>query len=149
MKKLAVIFAAMIMAGCANTNNPSNNSYSVNPAETSLDWAGVYQGVLPCADCEGINTTLTLNNDGTFELEQAYKKGITTFIPQATTGKIVWDKSKPLIYINENNEQRTFFVGEGYVQAYDMQGKPIISQLNYTLQQIKTFALETRNQTNN
>ena len=32
---------------------------------TSLDWEGVYRGVVPCADCEGIVTTITLRRDGT------------------------------------------------------------------------------------
>ena len=29
---------------------------SAHNAQNSLDWAGDYQGILPCADCEGINT---------------------------------------------------------------------------------------------
>ena len=30
-------------------------------SKTSVDWVGKYEGTLPCADCEGIKTTLTLN----------------------------------------------------------------------------------------
>lgn len=33
---------------------------------------GTYQGVLPCADCEGIQFELTLNADKTYELKQTY-----------------------------------------------------------------------------
>ncbi len=36
---------------------------------TSLDWAGTYQGILPCADCPGIKTQLVLNSDMTYQAE--------------------------------------------------------------------------------
>src|SRR5690554_3245370 len=39
---------------------------SEHSAQNSLDWSGTYEGVLPCADCEGIKTTIVLNQDGTF-----------------------------------------------------------------------------------
>ncbi len=39
-------------------------------AQNSLDWAGIYQGTLPCADCGGIETELTLNADGTYALTE-------------------------------------------------------------------------------
>ncbi|WP_392559685.1 copper resistance protein NlpE [Orbus mooreae] len=146
MKKLAVIFAVMAVAGCSTQNQQTVNSAAQpqavvdsSTARNSLDWAGVYEGVLPCADCEGIKTTLILNSDNSFKLEQVYQKGKNTFMPQATEGQIEWNKSKPLIYLKEGDETRTFFIGEGYVTAYDMEGQPIQSSLNYTLKQIKVF----------
>ncbi len=33
----------------------------------------VYAGTLPCADCEGIETTITLHTDHTFEQQSVYK----------------------------------------------------------------------------
>ncbi len=33
---------------------------------------GAYQGVLPCADCDGVQFELTLNADKTYELKQTY-----------------------------------------------------------------------------
>ena len=35
-------------------------------AKNSLDYLGTYKGILPCADCEGIETTITLNKDETY-----------------------------------------------------------------------------------
>lgn len=40
---------------------------------------GTFQGVLPCADCAGINTTLVLQENGTYQLTQEYS-GKGTFI---------------------------------------------------------------------
>lgn len=47
------------------------------PEVTVTDGVGVlpqsaYSGVLPCADCSGIQTDLTLNADGTFVMAQEY-----------------------------------------------------------------------------
>ena len=36
------------------------------------DSRGTYQGVLPAADCPGIETTLTLKPDGTYSLHEEY-----------------------------------------------------------------------------
>ena len=36
--------------------------------QNSLDWAGVYEGVLPCANCPGVRTRLTLQRDGSYQL---------------------------------------------------------------------------------
>ena len=44
----------------------------IHNAETSLDYRGTYQGVLPAADCPGIETTLTLKPDGTYSLHEEY-----------------------------------------------------------------------------
>lgn len=138
MKKIMLVLAVMLMAGCS-ASKQTDSVDTEHTAQNSLDWAGVYEGVLPCADCEGIKTTLTLTYDGKFKLEEAYEDGNLTYIPQAMTGNIVWDKSRPVIHLSQNDEQRIYFVGEGYVKAYDIEGNPIESELNYTLNQIQVF----------
>ncbi|MFN2373271.1 MAG: copper resistance protein NlpE N-terminal domain-containing protein [Cyclonatronaceae bacterium] len=60
-----------------NTNGervtvPQTDGQGVHNAANSLDWHGTYTGVLPCADCEGISTTLTLNADETYHLISVY-----------------------------------------------------------------------------
>ncbi|PIE70913.1 MAG: copper homeostasis protein [Deltaproteobacteria bacterium] len=37
-----------------------------------VDYEGVYQGTLPCADCPGIAAKLTLNTDNSFVYETRY-----------------------------------------------------------------------------
>ena len=41
-------------------------------SETSLDWAGIYEGTIPAASCPGIKMTLTLNFDTTYILVSDY-----------------------------------------------------------------------------
>ncbi len=41
-------------------------------SQNSLDWNGTYEATLPCADCPGIKTILTLVADQTFTLSSTY-----------------------------------------------------------------------------
>lgn len=41
-------------------------------SQNALDWNGTYKGTLPCADCEGIETELTLNLDGNYLYKATY-----------------------------------------------------------------------------
>jgi uncharacterized lipoprotein NlpE involved in copper resistance len=36
------------------------------------DCYGTYEGILPCADCGGIKTTLKINSDATYDLRSEY-----------------------------------------------------------------------------
>ena len=42
---------------------------SEHNAQSSLDWAGEYKGLTPCADCSGIKTKLILKSDHTYETD--------------------------------------------------------------------------------
>jgi hypothetical protein len=46
--------------------------------------SGTYEGTLPCADCPGLKTILTINSDGTFHMEETYLD--TTAAPVITDG---------------------------------------------------------------
>ncbi|WP_392562421.1 copper resistance protein NlpE [Orbus sturtevantii] len=132
MKKLAIILAVIVVTGCSTANNYPQE----NIAKVSLDWPGLYQGIFPCADCEAIGVSLTLNDNDTFKLERTYKKGKWLSTPQATVGKFTWNTVKPLIYLPEDGTMLTFFVGEGYVTAYAIDGNRIESNLNFTLTKV-------------
>jgi len=104
-------------------------------AETSLDWPGVYKGVLPCADCEGIETELELKADKTYELTQEYLgKGKDNEFK--VKGRFSFDANQPsMISLDQAGENRKFFVGENFVEARDIKsGKVIDSKMNYKLQ---------------
>lgn len=42
-------------------------------AKIALDWDGTYTGILPCANCEGIDYQLTLHNNNTYTLIRHYE----------------------------------------------------------------------------
>jgi uncharacterized lipoprotein NlpE involved in copper resistance len=60
-----VVFAAAQQSG-AGAHSAQDGD--VHNSRSSLDWAGTYEGVLPCADCPGTKIRLTLNGDGSYRL---------------------------------------------------------------------------------
>lgn len=98
------------------TEDPAASHNSRN----SLDWAGTYQGTLPCADCPGINTTLNLEQSGAYTLQTRYlERGDSVY---TTSGKFKWDNSGGRVIL-DNNQQ--FQVGENHLVQLDQEGNRI------------------------
>lgn len=95
----------------------------------SLDWWGRYFGVLPCADCEGIETVVVLNQDNTFVLRTVYLgKGDGT--PFETTGEFAWNDAGSIVTLDGlHNRPRQYIVGEGTLTQLDMAGQRITGRL--------------------
>ena len=69
MKKITI---ALFLAAGALSLLGCNNQYQ--PKEQPLQaMQQSYQGVLPCADCGGLDTSLFLDEDGTFVLQETYR----------------------------------------------------------------------------
>jgi len=82
-------------------------------SRNSLDWAGVYEGVLPCADCPGIQTRLTLNRDESYELSTLYIDRDSA--PRVVQGRFSWQPSGNAITLESRHGGQQFVVGEGRV----------------------------------
>lgn len=104
---------------------------------TSVDWAGTYQGVLPCADCEGIKTQIVLKKDLSYILETQYL-GKDEKIFQSN-GAFKWDESGSRITLDNENKQ-IYQVGENQIFHLDKHGKRITGDLaaNYIMEKEKT-----------
>lgn len=90
MKKGIVVlgaFLAFVMVNCEGDNaqvegvvetpeveevvdTPEMDSHT---SETALDWAGTYGGSRPCADCEALETELTITKEKEYILVEKYK----------------------------------------------------------------------------
>jgi heat shock protein HslJ len=69
-----VVIVALLAGGCTT---PAGSPGSANPgpahnARNALDWAGTYRGVLPCADCKGIETVVVLTEEETYSAHSKY-----------------------------------------------------------------------------
>jgi uncharacterized lipoprotein NlpE involved in copper resistance len=69
---LVLLLAAGLGACAPRADAPAAKTPDMHNSRNSLDWAGSYEGVLPCADCPGIKTRLVLSPDGQFELSTQY-----------------------------------------------------------------------------
>lgn len=104
--------------------------------QNSVDWAGTYEGTLPCADCSGIHVILTIKMDGTYEKSEQYlEKGD----PFKETGTFTWTADGGSIILKEKNGESQFKVGEGMMKKLDTNGKEIKGELeeSYHFKKIK------------
>lgn len=110
---LAVALGLLFLAGCmprqegaAAVPDPAHSS------RNALDWAGAYEGVLPCADCPGIRTRLTLRPDGTYELSRLYIDRDRE--PRLASGRFTWQPGGNAIALEpRDGATMRFAVGEG------------------------------------
>jgi uncharacterized lipoprotein NlpE involved in copper resistance len=91
-------------------------------SKNSLDWHGTYEAVVPCADCPGIKTTLTLNENKSFKLEEEYLEKKARNEDQGT---FQWDPSGSVITLNGNVAKYKYKVGENTITQLDTNGQPI------------------------
>jgi heat shock protein HslJ len=103
----------------------------------SVDWAGTYQGILPCADCEGIKTQIVLSKDLSYVLETQYLgKDEKVF---QTKGLFKWDEKGSRITLDDAGKQ-IYLVGENRLFHLDKDGNRIPGDLagKYVMEKEKT-----------
>lgn len=144
-KSLFLILAlAAFQFGCTKTTETTNESADINSdttvtvptlptgdnSQTSLDWPGTYFNTLPCASCEGIETWLTLNMDGTFELKTNYL-GLNDAREEIFTGKFKWDDSGSNVELQGliGDAPGKYKVGENQIWHLDKDGNRIEGEL--------------------
>jgi copper homeostasis protein (lipoprotein) len=134
MPKLNTFFQSFMLFGmmfftlisCSNRNLASDDSteasyIGVHNSKNSLDWAGVYRGVLPCADCEGIQTEIKINDKSEFTLSKQYLGRSSQVL--VSEGFFTWDEYGGKIILE--NEQMSFMVGENRLILLDKDSKRI------------------------
>lgn len=91
-------------------------------AQNALDWSGNYVGTLPCADCEGIKTTIELRSDNTYLLKEEYLGKDAVFEAE---GQFTWNNNGNTITLSDKDSKRNFQVQEGALLHLDQEGKII------------------------
>jgi len=94
----------------------------------SLDFAGTYTGILPCADCEGIKTEIILNKDLTYEIRKSFLgKDEKIF---EITGSFAWNaEGNTIILSGIKDAPNQYFVSEDKLIQLDMEGRRITGNL--------------------
>lgn len=113
----------------------TTNGMGSHNAQNSVDWMGAYEAVVPCADCPGIKTNLTLNKDNTFTISEEYleKKSKTE-----DKGSFSWDTTGSIVSLKGKFANYKYKVGENTLRMLDLQGKEIQGALkdNYVFKKI-------------
>ena len=102
--------------------DPAHNS------RNALDWPGTYEGILPCADCEGIRTTIRLQADGAFMRELAYLGKDDGVVRD--NGRFAWtDAGSVITLAPDSAEAQQYQVGENVLFHLDKSGQRITGDL--------------------
>lgn len=102
---------------------------------TSLDWTGTYEGILPCADCEGIKTIISINQDNTYVAKDIYVGKPDSLFE--SNGTFKWDENGQTIIFSDA-KRRPYFVGEKTLTQLDNDGNRILGDLaeRYVLKKV-------------
>lgn len=133
MKKITVTLLLCIVVLFTSCQKQTNSNANVNDsiavakvidAKNTLDYEGTYKGVLPCADCEGIETTLCLNENSTYTIRTTYLGKGTKIFEQK--GTFSWNKSGNIItFDNIENGPNQYEVAKNTLTQLDMSEKKI------------------------
>ncbi len=99
----------------ANINDEHNS-------QNSLDWNGSYEATLPCADCTGIKTTITLIDNGTFNYVAEYlDKDYTA----EDSGDIMWHSNGSVVHLKGKDINIKLKIVENGLVGLDTEGNEI------------------------
>jgi heat shock protein HslJ len=116
-------------------------------SRNALNWNGIYVGVVPCADCEGIFTQITLSLDGTYRLQTEYLG--REHSEETLTGTFEWDDAGgdiTLSGLKEKSMPNKYKVGENRLIQLDLEGNVIKGDLesNYELNKVSESLFERK-----
>jgi len=124
-----LVVLIFIVSSCKSKQQTSQQLPVGDNSQTSVDWNGVYRGLLPCADCEGILMELELHTDLTYELSYQYQGASPEVITEK--GVFEWNDagSKITLIGKDQGVHRRYQVGENQLFSLDGDGNRITGEL--------------------
>ena len=110
MKKMLVAGVALVLASCGQSSS----------------YEGTYTGTFPCADCSGINVTLTLSKDG--YTSEEVMEDLTT----KDKGSVAYDAQKKVLTLTsteEKGKEQQYKVKEDGSIAFLQEGQEVEGEL--------------------
>lgn len=137
MKNKFYLLLAFITIISACNSNPKSTESSDNKKDeipensrTSLEWKGVYRGVLPCADCEGIETEIKIDADLSYVMSSKYLGENEEVFKEK--GTFTWDEAGFKITLKNADSTaitKQYLVGENMLFMLDADGNKIEGEL--------------------
>ena len=117
--KQVAITCVLLLPMLANADDVAAATAPTAPASApdmhnsrnALDWPGTYEGILPCADCAGIVTRLTLGADGIYRMQTLALAEDEPLM--SASGHFSWLPDGNTIDLGDAGDDRRFAVGEG------------------------------------
>lgn len=138
MKKILIsAMAAFTLFALIGCNNRSDVDV-LQPAQLAelKPMQQSWRGILPCADCEGIETSLFLEKDGTWVMNERYQ-GVRDE-PSSFSSYGTWARTADKLVLTDSKGEKSYYRAKGEaLEMLDREGHPIESQFNYTLEPVK------------
>jgi len=124
-QQILMFFLCLTLLAGFNAAIAETQQKAATHAHETIDWPGVYNGFLPCADCNGVKTSLALNANGTYLLmTQNIGKSLREFTEK---GKFVWNDDTNTIVLTPRSSTitRQYLVGDNNLTELDSKGNRI------------------------
>lgn len=125
----------------AKVMNHQNHENHIAPIDKSKDFHGVFYGFLPCDDCNGMKTTLSLKQNNHYLLvTQPARESSREFFEK---GKYEWNDETQTVTLKPRNDapEKQFQIkDEGTLVQFNSSGRPYAGDLadRYTLRRSDT-----------
>lgn len=144
---VSVLLAVYLLVACSPYQPEKKMTLvkkdSLVAVEAAKHVLACYEGMLPCADCGGINTTLTLREDSTYLLEERFT-GTNDKIEKTFTydGEYIVIKGTEkdadavvyqLLFDDKENNRNYLVLSKHAIKLVDPQRREFETKLNYTL----------------
>ncbi|HOE39665.1 MAG TPA: copper resistance protein NlpE N-terminal domain-containing protein [Bacteroidales bacterium] len=136
MKTINFFIGLCVIFSLFACNNKNADFIYENSAKNTIDWAGTYWGIIPCADCPGIETKIKINSDESFVLTTNYLEVENS--ENIIEGKFTWTDNGNSIELSadsENENPTILKIEKNQIKYLNLDGKEIEGELadNYTL----------------
>ena len=127
---VACLFLGLNACKSKGSSNQTQVTTGDDNSKNSLDWSGTYSGILPCADCSGIETKLSLKSDNTYLLSWKYlEKNDEIYIQDGT---FIWDSTGTVITLKDIDKEKNptmYKVCENYLLQLDLEGNVVTGEI--------------------
>ena len=130
----ALLAGGVVLFGCNNRQDsvPLKAVQETEMKAMQQSW----RGVIPCADCSGIETSLFLAKDGTWVMNDYYQGARET--PSSFASYGTWARTADKLVLTDTKGEKSYFrVAGDKLQMLDDEGNRIDSDLNYTLSPVQ------------
>ncbi len=161
MKKLllliCIVSGSIVLTNCnapeenkqelaqTDSKQPDSPKVDTHNARNSLDWNGIYRDTLPCADCPGILTVITLEKDMKYQLQSKFPGKLDSVFE--SSGTFTWNDAGNTISLNDVDQRGgsdQYFVAENSLIKLDKSGNRNTGDLadKYVLRKLNDPILE-------
>lgn len=110
IKFYAATLLVLALTACGGSQSQNEkNEVATQQEMKSEGYYGTYLGVLPCADCEGIKTTLVIRNDRTYDLVSEYLSTKKMPEPVKTSGVYNMKQSDLIELVTPSSGAKTYY----------------------------------------